>query len=483
MSGPTSAHARHPVIELLARYGAIFRAAWARRDEMAGPRRSSDEAAFLPAALSLQDTPIHPAPRRMAFVLIALFLAALAWSILGHVDIVAVAPGRIEVSERTKTIQPLERSVVKRVLVKDGDHVQAGQPLVELDPTSANADAITIGEELKSSQSGLLRTRALEQALSSVQRSTPELSRKSVPAEWTPVDLAAANRQLAAEWDDISAKLTKFASEIARRQAEMATMQAMLAKIQSTLPLVRQREADFRKLTDQGFMSSHANQDRTRERIELEKDLATQRAHLVEAGAALRESQDQRASYLAETRRLLSQRKAESELKGHHATQEMTKAAQREKLTSLTAPVAGTVQQLAAHTEGGVVVEAQPIMVIVPQDAIVVAEVTLDNKDIGFVSAGQRAEIKLETFPYTRYGTVGATVSRVTPDAVKDEKRGAVFQVALALDRNAIDVDGKPIKLSPGMNLTAEVKTGQRRIIEFLLSPVQQATGESLRER
>jgi biotin carboxyl carrier protein len=130
---PAAPKPRHPVIELLARYRAIFRAAWAHRAELAGPARMADEAAFLPAALSLQDTPVHPAPRRFAYAIMALFVIAVVWSIFGKIDIVAIAPGRVVVSERTKLIQPLERSVVKSVLVKDGDRVREGQALVELD--------------------------------------------------------------------------------------------------------------------------------------------------------------------------------------------------------------------------------------------------------------------------------------------------------------------------------------------------------------
>jgi hemolysin D len=130
-----------------------------------------------------------------------------------------------------------------------------------------------------------------------------------------------------------------------------------------------------------------------------------------------------------------------------------------------------------------VVTPAQPLMVIVPEDAAVTAEVVLDNKDIGFVHEGQAAEVKLETFTYTRYGTVPATVKSVSADAVNDEKKGAVFTVTLALGQDRLDVDGKPIKLAPGMNLTAEIKTGQRRVIEVLLSPLQRRVGESLRER
>ena len=474
---------RHPVFELLGRYRAILKAAWKHRHELAGPRRLSDEAAFLPAALSLQDTPVHPAPRRLAYALIALFLIALTWSIFGQIDIVAVAPGKIIVSERTKVIQPLEVSVVKRVLVRDGDHVEAGQALVELDPTTANADKTSIDEQLKSMQSEVLRTRALLQALNSpASARTPELG-KSTPTGWTDVDIAATQAQLSDEWSDITAKLAKAASEINRRQAEIATVREMVNKLETTVPIARQREADFHQLANQGFMSSHANQDRTRERIEMERDLATQRARLAEANATLRESENTRTAYIAETKHSLRTREAAAELKRQQGTQDLAKAGQRERLTTLKAPVAGTVQQLAAHTEGGVVTEAQPLMVIVPDGAQVTAEVTLDNKDIGFVNTSQEATIKLETFPYTRYGTVNATVKTVTADAVNDEKRGAIFPVTLNLGSTTIDVDGRPIKLSPGMNLTAEIKTGKRRIVEFLLSPVQRATSESLRER
>ena len=486
---------RHPAIELLARYRAIFKAAWQHRTELAGPARLADEQAFLPAALSLQETPVHPAPRRIAFALMALFVIALVWAIFGKIDIVAVAPGRIIVSDRTKLIQPLERSVVQRILVKDGDHVAAGQPLVELDPTIAQADIASLMETRKAAQSEWLRTWVLQQmllkqelsahahkALAAKNTINQELHQAS-PADWTPADKADAQAQLATEWSDITARLAKLSAEHQRRQAEMATVRAMIGKLQATVPIARQREQDFAALTAQGFMSGHANQDRTRERIELERDLATQQARYQEAQAALTEAEQTRSAYLAETRRTLSERQAQADLKRHQTGQELTKATQREHLATLTAPVAGTVQQLALHTEGGVVTEAQALMVIVPDNAQVSAEVTLENKDIGFVAPGQDVAIKLETFPFTRYGTVKATVDKVTQDAVNDEKRGAIFPATLKLHQTAIDVDGKQIKLAPGMNVTAEIKTGKRRVIEYLLSPIQRAGSESLRER
>lgn len=460
-------------IELLARYKAVFKAAWEHRAELAGPRRLADEAAFLPAALSLQETPVHPAPRRLAYGIMALFVLALAWSILGQVDIVAVASGRIIVSDRTKLIQPLEASVVRRVLVKDGDRVQAGQVLVELDPTMATADKASVQEQLNAAISEEQRTAALLKALGSGK--APSLD----PAKAD----ASTHALLQAEWQDIGAKLARLDAEIARRQAEMATVKETIAKLEATVPMARSREQDFKKLVTEGFISSHATQDKTRERVELERDLATQRARSAEAQAALRETEQTKAAYRVEALRQLNDRNAQAATRRQQLNADHAKASQRERQTQLTAPVAGVIQQLAVHTSGGVVTSAQPLMIVVPDSAQVTVEVSVANQDIGFVNAGQRAEVKLETFPYTKYGTVPASVNVVTADAVMDEKKGSYYPALLTLSRKHMDIDGKRVNLTPGMNVTAEIKTGKRRIIEYLMSPIQRAGSEGLRER
>jgi hemolysin D len=488
----------HPIIELLARYRAIFAAAWARRAELAGPTRLADEAAFLPAALSLQDTPVHPAPRRLAYALMALFVIAVLWAFLGKIDIVATAPGRIIVSDRTKVIQPLEASVVRRVLVKDGDKVDAGQVLVELDATNANADKASVSEQLAAATSEVIRTQTLLKALqnSNSQASHSLLKQELLASISIGLETSFAGKsdqnsqtnaqitaQLQSEWHDISAKVNKLDAEQARRQAEIATVNQTIAKLEATIPMAQTRETDFKKLVSEGFISSHATQDKTRERVELERDLATQRARLQEAQSSLNETAQSKAAYIAETRRTLHDRNALATSRAQQLTQDESKATQRERLTQLTAPVAGTIQQLAVHSVGGVVTPAQPLMIVVPDSVRVTAEISIANLDIGFVNAGQQAEVKLETFPYTKYGTVKARVDMVTADAVTDEKKGSYYPATLTLAAKDMNIDGKRVPISPGMNITAEIKTGQRRVIEYLLSPIQRAGSESLRER
>jgi hemolysin D len=207
------------------------------------------------------------------------------------------------------------------------------------------------------------------------------------------------------------------------------------------------------------------------------------RAKLVEAQSALAETEQTKASFKAETQRQLNDRHALAQSKLEQLNADHSKATQRERQTQLTAPVAGIVQQLAIHSVGGVVTSAQPLMIIVPDSPTVTAEISIANQDIGFVNAGQMAEVKLETFPYTKYGTVAAKVDVVTADAVTDEKKGSYYPATITLSQKDMNIDGKRVNLSPGMNITAEIKTGQRRVIEYLLSPVQRAGSESLRER
>lgn len=459
----------HPAAELLARYAAIFKAAWAARDQLTGPHRLADELAFLPAAMALQETPPHPAPRRATIVICALFVIALAWACLGELDIVAVAQGRIQVSDGSKLIQPLETSVVKAIYVKDGDKVKAGQVLIELDTTVPEAEALRAQDEQAAVQAELLRARLLMAALTTGVSPTPEG--------------ATDTQALLAEWRDISAKLAKLTAEAQRRSAELNTVEQQIAKLQATLPLAAQRERDYHALTAQGFISQHAEQDRALERVSQERDLATALARRAEALAAIREGTESANAYRSETQRNLQDRATQAELKFKQLTEAVVKAQARRNLTQLSAPVAGAVQQLAIHTSGGVVTAAQVLAVVVPDDAAVTAEVTLENKDVGYVQTGQAAETKLETFPYTRYGVVAAQVSQISADSVNDEKRGALFPATLVLAQTTLDVDGRTIRLSPGMNLTAEIKTGKRRVIDYLLRPAQAYAHESFKER
>lgn len=429
----------------------------------------------LSAAPSLQATPPHPAPRRAAWLLMALVTGSLAWACLGEVDVVATATGRLVIHERSKTIQSLTPAVIRAIHVRDGSQVNAGDVLIGLDSTEPGADGSAIAAQFAEASRDALRAESLLRSLSNGSGAPPRLSRAG--------DSDIEAQRLSGEWADIQAQLGRWVADVAKSEAELQTQRRVLAKLQATLPLVLQREADIAALQAQGLVAEHASQDRGRERMELERDLATQAARVTESEAAFRLSKQAQEAYLAQTRHQLRERASQASLNASVLAEQRRKADQRTRFMRLTAPVSGTVQQLAVHTEGGVVTEAQVLMVVVPSGGPLNAEVMLENKDIGFVRAGQKAQVKLDTFNFTRYGTVPATVVQVSADAVQDQQRGAVFVASLELAEAGVMVDGRRVPLAPGMNLTAEIQTARRAVIEFLLSPVQSRMSESLRER
>ena len=465
-------------VDLLKRYATVFRHAWTLRRQFQAPPLLSHEAQFLPAALALRDTPLSPVPRLSMWLLIGFALIALLWAAFGQIDIVATAQGKIVPNDRTKTLQPLEAATVKAIHVADGQAVKRGDPLIELDATNAEADQERLAVDLAAARLQAARAHALLEA-TRIGRS----QRLGPVAGVTATKLAEAQALLDGQLDELNTKLARIAADTTRREAELRSTGELVNKLEQTAPIARRRADDFRKLVGQNFVSEHGYLEREQARIEQEGDLATQRSRLKELAANLLEAKEQRAAQIAETRRIALDSLNDAVQKRAGLEQELIKARSRGQLMLLTAPVDGTVQQLAVHTVGGVVTPAQALMIIVPRDFPLEIEAFLENKDIGFVDAGQPAEVKIETFPYTKYGTIHATVTHVSSDAIADEKRGLIYSARVKMDRASMDIDGKRVNLAPGMAATVEIKTGKRRVIEYFLNPLLQYKHESLRER
>ena len=465
-------------VDLLKRYGAVFRHAWHERRRLDPPRRLSHEAQFLPAALELQETPVSPAPRIAMWLIIAFALLAVLWATFGRIDVVATAHGKFVPNDRTKTIQSLDNATVKAINVGEGQVVKAGDVLLELDATMADADSHRFANDYVSARLQSARAKALLAAITAGEPTTlPALP--DVPAGRRTQE----QRVLDGQYGEYQARLSRIDAEITRREAELASTREIVRKLEQTAPIAKQRAQDFKDLVDKSYISKHGYLEKEQARIEQEADLAAQKSRINELIAQIGEGRAQRTSLVAETRRAALDSLNEAEQKANFYSQELVKAETRGKLMTLTAPVDGTVQQLAVHTVGGVVTAAQPLMLIVPKDNPLEIEAFLENKDIGFVNPQQVAEIKIETFPFTKYGTIHAEVTHVSKDAISDEKRGLIYSMRVRPERTTIQVADKVVNLSAGMAVTVEVKTGTRRVIEYFLSPLMQAGNESLRER
>lgn len=471
-------HVFSAIREFVGRYAQVFKAAWDVRATLDPPKRSEDELAFLPAHLELTDSPVSPASRWIMRAIIAFFCVALLWAIFGKLDIVAVAPGKTVVGSRTKVIQSAETAVVKRILVRDGQAVKRGDLLIELDATGTGADYEKAGDALLNARLAQLRSAALAQALETGKAPVMAADKALPPARFK------AEQQLAtSQFDAHQAKRQNLAAAIAQRRAEIQTVQSLIGPLAESAKIATTRAQDYAKLVEGRYVGRHDYLLREQERIAAERELAAQRSRLIESQSALRGAQEELHVLTADMRQqtLNGLRQANEELQ--QFAPEVAKTGQRDKSMSLRAPVSGTVQQLAVHTVGGVVTPAQPLLAVVPSEEMLEVEATVLNKDIGFVRPGQRATIKVESFPYTRYGYLDAVVESVSHDASQDEKLGLVFPARLRLDDATLLIDGTRVNLTAGMNLSVEVRTGERRVINYLLGPLKGRANESFRER
>lgn len=472
--------------ELFLRYARVLKAAWGARQKLAYAERSPLERQFLPAALELLETPAPAMPRAVMWTIIAALSVTILWSIVGKVDLIAVATGKVIAAGKTKVIQPAETGVIKRIVVTDGQAVRAGEVLIELEAaaTATSAETARIREAL----TAVRLEAARNDALARVAQGTASQAQIREPANPGPPAISrtlvdSEARTMQSQYQEHRARLATLDAEIAKRAAELAAARELAAKLSQTAPIARRRAADYKNLMAQNFISEHGYLEREQARIEQERDLAFYEAKVRELAAGVEEARKRRESLVAEFERAAVNAKLDADKRAALIEQELVKARTREQQQVLVAPVDGTVQQLAVHTVGGVVTPAQVLMVIVPSDYKPEIEATLENKDVGFVKVGQRAEVKIETFPFTRYGTLEGTVSFVSNDAVGDEKKAFVFPVRLKLDRATLLVDQRELHLTPGMAASAEISTGTRRVIEFILDPIRKTVSEGLRER
>jgi hemolysin D len=456
----------------------VFSAAWSKRKEMDPPKREADELAFLPAHLELIETPVSPTARWTMRVIIALFLVALIWACIGKLDIVAVAPGRTVVDSRTKVVQPAETAVVRRILVRDGQDVKAGQSLVELDRTAAGAELAQSDDALTTARLAAARLSALAAALSGA--ASPELLELSGIG---PERLEAEQNLATSQFEAYQAKRHGLEAAIAQRKAELRTTSDAIAPLAESARISKVRSNDYASLLEGKYVGRHDYLVREQERIAAESDLATQRNRLQEIRSALSASEEELRILVADFRQQTLDGLREARTQIAQATPELEKAGLRDRLMTLRAPVDGRVQQLAIHTAGGVVTPAQELLAIVPDQETLEVEATVLNKDIGFIRAGQDVTVKVDSFPYTRYGYITGKVVSISRDAAQDENLGLVFPARIRLDRSNLNIDGVEVRLTAGMSLTAEVMTGDRRIIDYLLSPLHRGVAEGLRER
>jgi hemolysin D len=456
------------------RHWQVWKTAWlAERTVVPGVVPSRRAAEFLPAVLEIQQAPPSPIGRAILWTIMAVFLFAVLWASFGWIDIVATAQGKITPSGYSKVIQPYETGVIAAIHVLDGQVVKKGDVLIELDPTQNRADHDRASNEYRAAKVDAARLRAL----------IAGKSRFEGPADADPGYAVLQQQVLADQLAEYQAKEAAAQHVIDQRRSALEQTRENIVRLEATVPMETERAEAYKRLLEHDAVTKMDFFQAEGQRIDKVQELAGQRNKVKQDQSALAEAEKTYRAMVLEFQQAKQVELSTTETKVASLVQDVTKAGQKADLQRLTTPIDGVVQQLAVHTIGGVVTPAQQLLLVVSQEHPVEVEAQVENKDVGFVKEGQSVEIKVETFPFTLYGTIPGRVLTVSDDAAPIEKVGLIYPIRVSMDRGTIQVEEKQVHLTPGMAVTVEIKTGQRRIIEYLLSPLLKSMKESLRER
>lgn len=437
-------------------------------------RFNQEDREFLPPAVEILETPPSPAGRVLIYVIISLFVIALAWACLGEIDEVVVAEGKIIPTGYTKTLQSEDKGIVNKINVKNGDHVTAGQVLMTLDPTVTEADLNSLKKDLAYYELNLERVMA-------------ELANK--PFVVTPgkayeekdklQQLSLYNSRIAEK----TARINYYDAQINQKQDAVIINKAALHKNEQLLLIARDKEAGVTELYKNNAIGHFTVLQYRSERIELEQNVAMGKAQLSAAITDVNAIQQAKAQYIAEWNMKLQEEMLDFRKEYNRLKESERKAELKNRLIEIKAPVDGSVHQLEIHTLGAIVTEAQALMQIVPDGTAMEVESFIANKDVGFVHPGMEVGVKIETYNFQKFGVLKGKVKEISPDAIEDKERGRVFRVMVSLDEDALHYDNKKLKAYPGMSVSAEIKTRKKKVIDFFLEPFQTYKSEALRER
>lgn len=438
---------------------------------------------FSPPLLRLQETPPNPLGRKVLWTLLGLLVALVAWAAIGRLDVVAVAEGKLIPQSYLKIVQPSEAGIVKDILVKEGESVKAGQLLMRMDTLITEADAKSLAADAQRKRLTLRRIDA-------------ELGGKPFRIESNdPPDLGREiEAQYRANRAALEAALAEERSRLVKARQELSAAEQVKRKLQETLPHYREQDAAFEKLAKDGFAGPLMASDKKRERIEKEQELKTQEFLIESARASIQQSEKKLAQLDSDYRRQLHTERNDIQGQSDKLDQEIAKQAHKQELQELRAPQDGIVKDLATHTAGTVVQPGTVLLTLVPREETLRAEVWVSNEDIGFVRPGQPVKLKFAAFPFQKYGMVAGAVEHVSADAADSNSNGPApdptkktpplaYKALVSLQAMQLDMDGERFPLSAGMQTNAEIKLGDRTVLEYLLSPVQKAWHEAARER
>lgn len=378
---------------------------------------------------------------------------AIAWATFSKVDEVAVASGQVIPSTQVQPMRPLTSGLIRDIKITEGKHVQKGEVLVQLDPTSSQAEVERLEKLVRLERDTLLRLEAER-------------------TKHTQVGPVLQNQLLASRLKEFRDRQTAAIAETQRQQSVLRSAQVQMRRLQSDLQYASQKAQAFNTLLAQGAVPRFDYLDARNKVDTLQTEIAVQAQEIRQAKQAYQAAQKNADRLGAERQseiltQLNQQQQELTDLEG-----KLTQAQEQRSQNTIRAAVTGTAYNIKVTKTGATVQPSEELLSIMPEGENLILEAKVQNQDIGFVRVGMRVKVKLVTFPYQEFGMVEGTLSKISPNALNEQNQGLVFPVQIQLKQKSFRVKGRRVPLAPGMAATAEIITRQKTVLSFLLDPI-----------
>ncbi|SEA82024.1 hemolysin D [Desulfuromusa kysingii] len=421
---------------------------------------SDDRHEFKPLLVEIEERPLNPLGRAVFWIVIAAILFTCLWMFFGEVDVVVTARGKVIPSGEVKTIQPLNSGVVRSILVQPGDHVEKGQVLLEIDPSDVDPELVSLKADLKQVKLEALRISAL------LEHRPFGVTEESFDAK----NLSVQKAIYLAEKKGLEQQVQARMEVLTQLDEQLAVLESSTKQAEYITGILRER---LRRLEQVRDIISRDEYEQTESELRQNEAEQTGMIHQRAEIVARKQQTRQEIAFLKEDNRsqLLAEL-AEKQQRQLYLSAQIKQTEFRSLRQQIKSPVDGYVSRLLFHTIGGVVTPAEKLAYVVPENTRLLIKATLLSKDAGFVTEDMDASIKVDTFNFQKYGTIDGKVIQVAKDSIEDEHLGLVYEIYIAPEKNTLLVDGVKTKLSAGMSVSAEIKVGKRRIIEFFIYPL-----------
>lgn len=434
-------------------------------------RKPTDNHEFKPLLVEIEERPLNPLGRTIFWIIIAAIVFLGLWAFLGKVDIVVSARGKVIPVGEVKSLQPLNAGVVHSILVSTGDHVLKGQILMEIDPSEIDPELESMKAGLKQAELEIIRLEAL-------------LAQKEFNPGSKDIDTSLfeiQNKIYLSEKMKLLKQVFIMKESLAQLDEKLASEKRVVGKSEYLLNVCAEKLQRLQQVRD--IISRDEYDQAEKECKENESQLDSSRHRVEELKANISQVQGElELSSSIERNRLLSEL-ADVKTKFLNLYAKIKRADFVSRRQQIKSPVNGYVSQLFVHTIGGVVTPAEKLGLIVPDESKLVVKALIQNKDVGFIAQEMPVSIKVDAFSFQKYGILDGKVLQVAKDSMEDQNSGLVYEVYIEPLEPYLIVDGVETPISTGMSVTAEIKVGKRRIIEFFIYPLIRYLDEGISVR